>query len=77
MSRLDRITSDPGICHGRPVVRGLRYPVSMLLELMAAGMSAEAILDDYPDLEADDLLAALEYGALAAGGHTVLPVSAA
>lgn len=77
MSRLDRITSDPGVCHGQPVVRGLRYPVSMLLELMAAGMSAEAILDDYPDLEADDLLAALEYGALAAGGHTVVPVSAA
>jgi len=77
MSRLDRITSDPGICHGQPVVRGLRYPVSMLLDLMAAGMSAEAILDDYPDLEGDDLLAALEYGALAASGHTIVPVSAA
>lgn len=77
MSRLDRIISDPGICHGQPVVRGLRYPVSMLLDLMAAGMSAEAILDDYPDLEGDDLLAALEYGALAASGHTIVPVSAA
>ncbi|WP_431838430.1 DUF433 domain-containing protein [Cellulomonas sp. Y8] len=77
MSRLDRITSDPGICHGQPVVRGLRYPVSMLLDLMAAGMSVEEILDDYPDLEGDDLLAALEYGALAASGHTVVPVSAA
>jgi uncharacterized protein (DUF433 family) len=72
MSRLERITSDPQICHGQPVVRGLRYSVQMLLELMASGMSAAEILEDYLDLEQDDLLAALEYGALAAGGHTVL-----
>jgi uncharacterized protein (DUF433 family) len=77
MSRLSRITSDPQVCHGQPVVRGLRYPVRMLLELMASGMSAEEILTDYPDLEADDLLAALEYGALASGGHTVTTFSAA
>ena len=77
MSRLDRITSDPQVCHSQPVVRGLRYPVQMLLELMAAGMSADEILEDYPDLEQDDLLAALEYGALASGGHTVVSVSAA
>jgi uncharacterized protein (DUF433 family) len=72
MSRLERITSDPQICHGQPVVRGLRYSVQMLLELMASGMSAAEILEDYLDLEQDDLLAALEYGALASGGHTVL-----
>jgi uncharacterized protein (DUF433 family) len=77
MSRLDRITSDPQVCHGQPVVRGLRYPVQMLLELMASGMSTDEILEDYPDLEQDDLLAALEYGALASGGHTVVSVSAA
>ena len=75
MSRLDRITSDPQVCHGQAVVRGLRYPVQMLLELMASGMSADEILEDYPDLEQDDLLAALEYGALASGGHTVAPVN--
>jgi uncharacterized protein (DUF433 family) len=44
---------------------------------MASGMSAGEILEDYPDLEQDDLLAALEYGALASGGHTVVSVSAA
>jgi uncharacterized protein (DUF433 family) len=71
MSRLARITSDPQVCHGQPVVRGLRYPVRMLLELMAAGVTSDEILDDYPDLEREDLLAALEYGALSAGGHTV------
>lgn len=60
---LDRMTMHPDINHGKPVIRGLRYPVEMLLELMSAGMSFEAILDDYPDLERDDLLAALAYAA--------------
>ncbi len=53
---LERITVDPRICHGKPVVRGLRYPVEMLLELMSAGMTNEEILADYEDLEREDLL---------------------
>lgn len=69
MSRLERITSDPEVCHGRPVVRGLRYPVQMLLELMASGMTVDEIVADYEDLERDDLLAALEFGAVTAGGR--------
>lgn len=77
MSRLYRITSDPAICHGAPTVRGLRYPVGSLLELLSAGMTVEEILDDYPDLERDDILAALEFGALAAGGGRVIPLGAA
>ncbi len=76
MSRLDRITVDPGLCHGQPVVRGLRYPVQMLLELLSSGMTFEEILDDYEDLERDDLLAAIEYGALTVGGQR-LPLGAA
>lgn len=60
---LKRITVDPQICHGKPVVRGLRYPVEMLLELMSAGMSNEEILADYEDLEREDLLAVLSYAA--------------
>ena len=59
--------SDPNICHGQPVIGGLRYPVEMILELLASGMPNVEVLADYPDLEHDDLLAALEYGALAAG----------
>lgn len=69
MTRLDRITTDPEICHGQPTVRRLRYPVQMLLELLSAGMTIDEVLADYPDLERDDLLSALEYGALLAGGH--------
>ncbi|MGH3981117.1 MAG: DUF433 domain-containing protein, partial [Pseudonocardiaceae bacterium] len=71
MSRLDRIVSDPAVCHGQPTVRGLRYPVENLLELLSSGMAIEEVLADYPDLERDDLLAALEFGALASGRRRV------
>lgn len=71
MSRLDRITSDSEICHGQAVLRGLRYPVQMVLELMSSGKTFDEILADYEDLERDDLLAALEFGAITAGGHRV------
>ena len=77
MSRLSRITTDLAVCHGRPTVRGLRYPVESLLELLSAGMTIDEILDDYPDLEREDILAALEFGALAAGGGRVVPLGAA
>jgi uncharacterized protein (DUF433 family) len=58
---LSRITTDPAICHGQPVVRGLRYPVESMLELLASGMTHEEILADYPDLVNEDLLACLAY----------------
>jgi uncharacterized protein (DUF433 family) len=77
MSRLDRITSDPAICHGQPTVRGLRYPVENLLELLASGMTIDEIIEDHPDLERDDLLAALEFGAITSGRRRVVPLSAA
>ena len=58
---LKRITIDPGICHGKPCIRGLRYSVAMLLELMSSGMSHDEILADYEDLEREDILAALAF----------------
>lgn len=60
---LERITMDPDINHGKPVIRGLRYPVETLLELMSSGMTLDEILADYEDLERDDLLAALAFAA--------------
>ncbi len=77
MSRLERITSDPTVCHGQPTIRGLRYTVENLLELLSAGMTVDEVLADYPDLEREDILAALEFGARAAGRRRVVPLSAA
>lgn len=58
---LDRITIDPQICHGKPVIRGLRYPVETMLELLSAGMTIDEILADYEDLVREDLLAVLAF----------------
>ena len=61
MSHRSRITFNPAIYHGQPTVRGLRYPVESLLELLRSGMSVEEIPGDYPDLQREDLLAVLEF----------------
>ena len=61
MSLVERITIDPEICHGKPTIRGLRYPVEMILELLSSGMTPEEILADYEDLEREDILAALSF----------------
>lgn len=58
---LERITIDPEICHGKPTIRGLRYPVESILELLASGMTIDELLEDYPDLEREDFLACLNY----------------
>jgi uncharacterized protein (DUF433 family) len=63
MKMNERITIDPAICHGKPCIRGLRYPVENILEWLASGMSTEEILADYEDLEREDILAALSYAA--------------
>ena len=60
-SLLHRITLDPNICHGKPCIRGLRYPVESMLELLSAGMSIDDILADYEDLEREDIFAALVF----------------
>jgi len=60
---LERVTIDPEICHGKPCIRHLRYPVEVLLELLSAGMTIEEILADYDDLEREDILAALAFAA--------------
>lgn len=73
---LSRITMNAEICHGKPVVRGLRYPVETLLELLSSGMSIDEILEDYADLEREDLLAVLAYAALLSQVKRVQPLSA-
>ena len=61
-----RITVDPKICGGKPTIRGLRFPVSRLLGLLASGETRESILKSYPYLEAEDIQEALNYAAMLA-----------
>jgi len=72
----DRITIDPGMCHGKPTIRGLRYPVELILELLSAGMTPEEILADYPDLEPEDIPAALTFATRMLQVHRMTPLAA-
>ena len=74
MQVLDRITIDANQCGGRPCIRGLRFRVVDLLELLAAGASHEEILADYSFLEPADIQAALLYAARLAD-HSVVPAA--
>ena len=67
----ERITVDPNICTGKPCIRGLRFPVSRLLGLLAAGETKETILKSYSYLQAEDIAEALLYGAYLAEEETV------
>jgi len=63
MTQLHRITVDPNVCGGRPAIRELRIRVKDVLEMLASGASREQILADYPYLEGDDIVAALQFAA--------------
>jgi uncharacterized protein (DUF433 family) len=69
--RFERITIDPAVCTGKPCIRGLRFPVSRLLGLLAAGATREQILEEYPYLEREDIDEALRYAAFLADDETV------
>lgn len=66
-----RITVDPAVCTGKPCIRGLRFPVSRLLGLLAAGETRERILADFPYLESEDIDEALRYAACLAEEETI------
>ena len=76
MSLAERITIDPEICHGKPTIRGLRYPVETILELLSSGMTNEEILADFEDLEREDILAALDFARRLSQVKRIEPVSA-
>ena len=62
---LDRITVDPKVCHGKACIRHMRWPVEVVIDLIASGMSFEEIIIDHPELEKDDILASLAYAKVA------------
>jgi uncharacterized protein (DUF433 family) len=72
-SPLDRIVIDPNVCFGKPCIKGTRIWVSLILDFLASGETAEQILEAYPQLTADDIRAALAYGAEVAR-ERVIPV---
>lgn len=75
---LERITIDPRVCFGKPVIRGTRIWVSLILDFLANGMTTEEILVEYPHLVKEDILAAIAYGAEMARERFVeIPVAAA
>jgi uncharacterized protein (DUF433 family) len=76
MNLTERITIDPAICHGKPSIRGLRYTVETILELLSSGMEIDDILADYEDLEREDILAALDYARRLSQINRIEPVSA-
>lgn len=72
---LSRITISSEICFGKPCIRGMRYPVEMLLDLLSAGMNIDEILSDYPDLQRKDVLAAIAYAAKVVHSGRVAPAA--
>jgi uncharacterized protein (DUF433 family) len=74
---LTRITINPDVCHGKPTVRNMRYPVAMILDLLAAGMTFEELAGDYPALEKEDILACLAFAAYMVEFKTIAQLKAA
>jgi len=63
MKALDRITINPDVCLGQPTIRGMRITVSVILKQIASGMTTKELLNDYPELEEEDIIQALHYAA--------------
>lgn len=69
MTLLNRITVDPAVCHGKPCIRGMRWPVEVVLDLLGSGMTINDILDDHPELEREDIIASLNYARILLSGQ--------
>ena len=75
MTLLERITLDSEICHGKPCVRHMRWPVEVVLDLVSSGMQPAEILVDHPELEREDITACLQYARLVVSGETIANVA--
>lgn len=74
---LSRITINPNVCFGKPTIRNMRYPVEVILDLLSAGMTTQELLEDYPDLEEDDIRACLAFAAKLMKVQSIMQVKAA
>ena len=75
MNLLDRITIDASILHGKPSIRGMRWSVEMVLDLLSSGMSNNEIIEDHPELEKEDILACLKFAKLSVSGQSIQNVA--
>jgi len=75
MSYLERITLNPEICHGKPCIHGMRWPVEVIIDLVGSGMSFDQIIIDHPELEKDDIIASLHYAKLNLSGKPLKDVA--
>lgn len=75
MNLLERITINPEILHGKPSIRGMRWSVEMILDLLGSGMSNNEIIEDHPELEKEDILACLKFAKLYLSGQSIQNVA--
>ncbi|CAN5278880.1 DUF433 domain-containing protein [soil metagenome] len=75
MKLIERITINPSICHGKPCIRGMRWPVEVVLDMLGSGMSPDAILADHPELEKEEIIASINYARLMLSGETLKDVA--
>ena len=75
MNYLDRITIDPDLCHGKPCIRNMRWPVEVIIDMLGSGMTIEQIIEDHQELEREDILASLNFAKLYLSGHSIKEVA--
>lgn len=68
MELISRVTVDPEVCHGKPCIRGMRWPVEVILDMLGSGMTIDEILSDHPELEREDIFASLQFAKLTISG---------
>ena len=75
MNQTNRITLDKDICHGKPCIRGMRWPVEVIIDMLGSGMSIDEIIEDHPELEKEDILASLNFAKLYLSGRSINEVA--
>jgi uncharacterized protein (DUF433 family) len=75
MNHSNRITLDKDICHGKPCIRGMRWPVEVIIDMLGSGMSIDEIIEDHPELEKEDILASLNFAKLYLSGRSINEVA--
>jgi uncharacterized protein (DUF433 family) len=71
MGQLERITINQAVCHGKPCIRRMRWPVEVIIDMLGSGMTIDQIIDDHPELEKEDIQASLNFAKLVISGRSI------